>query len=442
MKALKDTIKIEDGQCPPECSICHEKCFNRFKYAAASGISLIDLPEIDFHSALLCVQCGEPACAECCPTGAITKDPRDGIVRINKTKCLGCGLCSLVCPYGGIEYNAATKETIKCDHCNGNPECVKACPHGVLTYIENKPIVDHFQIEDPLVHGTALCPGCPAEIAHRFTMRVLGKNVILVGAPGCACAMILGVETPGGIKAPESVPCHMALLTNVASVMTGMKRYYQKIGRDVKIVSFVGDGATADIGFQPLSGAAERGENIIYICYDNEAYMNTGIQRSGTTPLGAWTTTTEVGEHQRGKGKVSKYVPLLMALHGGVSYTATATIAFPQDYARKLKKAMAVKDGMVYIHLFSPCPVGWRGADDNAIEMCEAAVATNYFPLWEAENGEFRITHAIKNPEPVQTFTQLTDRFRHLGQKDLDKLQQLVDDRMAIVRKLAQPDIC
>ena len=131
-----------------------------------------------------------------------------------------------------------------------------------------------------------------------------------------------------------------------------------------------------------------------------------------------------------------------MALHGGVSYTATATIAFPQDYARKLDKAMAVKDGMVYIHLFSPCPVGWRGADDNAIEMCEAAVATNYFPLWEAENGEFRITHAVKNPKPVQTFTQLTDRFRHLGQEDLNRLQQLVDDRMAIVRKLAQPDIC
>ena len=439
MTVFNNTIKVESGKCPPDCSICRETCLKRFEYASASGISTLHLPEIGFHSAILCAQCGEPACEACCPTGAITKNPDDGVVKINKTKCMGCGLCSLVCPYGGIEYNAATKQTIKCDHCNGDPECVKACPHGLLSFVENEAVSDHFQIDDPLVHGTPMCAGCPAETAHRFTMRILGKDVILVGAPGCACSMILGVETPQGVCAPESVPCHMALLTNVASVMTGMKRYYQKVGRDVKVVSFVGDGATADIGFQPLSGAAERGENIIYICYDNEAYMNTGIQRSGTTPMGAWTTTTEVGQYQQGKAKTNKYVPLLMALHGGVSYAATATIGFPQDYARKLKKAMQVKDGMVYMHLFSPCHVGWRAAEDSAIEMCETAVATNYFPLWEAEKGVFRITHEVKDPKPVQEFTKLADRFRHLDQEALDVLQQLVDERMATVQKLARP---
>ncbi|MBW1767242.1 MAG: hypothetical protein JRJ65_09365 [Deltaproteobacteria bacterium] len=125
-----------------------------------------------------------------------------------------------------------------------------------------------------------------------------------------------------------------------------------------------------------------------------------------------------------------------MALHGGVSYTATATIAYPQDYARKLKKAMEVKDGMVYIHLFSPCPVGWRGADDGAIEMCEAAVETDYFPLWEAEKGVFRLTHVVKNRKPIQEFTRLTDRFRHLDEKGLDSFQQLVNERMAIIQKL------
>jgi phenylglyoxylate dehydrogenase beta subunit len=440
MKALHDTIKIEHGKCPPGCMICRETCFDRNEDAACSSIKVIHLPEENVHTAVVCSQCGEPECEACCPTGAIYKDPDDGVVRINRAKCLGCGLCSMVCPYGGIEYNAGTKRAIKCDRCDGDPECVKACPDGVLSFIENEPVRAHFQIEDPLSRGTAMCPGCPAEIAHRFTLRILGKDVVLTGAPGCACSMILGVETPEGIKAPESVPCHMALLTNVASVMTGMKRYYDKVGKDVKVVSFVGDGATADIGFQALSGAAERGENIIYICYDNEAYMNTGIQRSGTTPMGAWTTTTEVGQHQAGKSKASKYVPLLMALHGGVSYTATATIAYPQDYARKLKKAMEVKDGMVYIHLFSPCPVGWRGEDDGAIGMCEAAVETNYFPLWEAEKGLFRLTHEVKHKKPVQEFTQLTDRFRHLDRKDLDNFQKIVDDRMAIIRKLARPE--
>jgi len=436
MKPLQNTIKIKDSNCPPECSICLEKCLERYQDAECSSIKVIHLPEEGVYTAVVCNQCSEPVCEACCPVGAISKDPGDGIVRIDRAKCLGCGLCSMVCPYGGIEYNSDTKRAVKCDQCDGDPECVKACPEDTLSFIENEPITEYFQIEDPLSNGTAMCPGCPAEITHRFTIRILGKDVVLIGAPGCACSMILGVETPEGIKAPETIPCHMALLTNVASVMTGMKRYYDKIGKDVKVVSFVGDGATADIGFQPLSGAAERGENIIYICYDNEAYMNTGIQRSSTTPMGAWTTTTQVGQYQAGKSKTGKYVPLLMALHGGVSYTATATIAYPQDYARKLKKAMEVKDGMVYIHLFSPCPVGWRGADDGAIEMCEAAVETDYFPLWEAEKGVFRLTHVVKNRKPIQEFTRLTDRFRHLDEKGLDSFQQLVNERMAIIQKL------
>jgi phenylglyoxylate dehydrogenase beta subunit len=256
MKAFHNTIKIGPGKCPPGCSICQDRCLEINRAAGCSAITPVHLGEADFHTAIVCNQCGEPACEACCPTGAIVKDPDSGIVGLNQEKCLGCGLCSLMCPYGGMAYHAETKQAFTCDQCGGDPECVKACPSGVLSLIRNEPLRAHFQIEDPLSHGTAMCAGCPAEIAHRFTLRVLGRNVILVGAPGCACSMILGVETPEGIKSPETIPCHMALLTNVASVMTGMKRYYQRIGRDVKVVSFVGDGATADIGFQPLSGAA------------------------------------------------------------------------------------------------------------------------------------------------------------------------------------------
>lgn len=297
----------------------------------------------------------------------------------------------------------------------------------------------NFKAEDLVSHGTNFCPGCPAETAIRFTLRVLGKDVILVGCPGCASSAILAMETKTGVKAPTMVPTHMSLLTNVASTMTGIKRYYQKIGRDVKVVSFVGDGATADIGFQALSGAAERGENIIFICYDNEGYMNTGIQRSGTTPFGAWTTTTEVGKYKKGKGKTAKYVPLLLALHGGVSYAATATIGFLGDYAQKLEKAAKVKDGLAYIHLFSPCPIGWRAAEENTIDLCKVAVETNHFPLWEAEKGKFHITHEVRNPKPIQEFTKLTGRFSHLTQEDLNILQKAADSHYAIIQKLMKP---
>lgn len=299
--------------------------------------------------------------------------------------------------------------------------------------------VYNFKTEDVVSHGTNFCSGCPAETAIRFTLRVLGDDLILVGCPGCASCVVLAMETNTGVKSPTMVPTHMSLLTNVASTMAGIKRYYQKIGRDVKVVSFVGDGATADIGFQALSGAAERGENIIFICYDNEGYMNTGIQRSGTTPFGAWTTTTAVGQHQKGKRGAAKYMPLLMALHDGVSYAATATIGFLKDYSQKLEKAAKVKDGLVYIHLFSPCPVGWRAAEENSIDICRAAVDTNHFPLWEAEKGVFRMTHEVNNPKPIEEFTRLTNRYAHLGQEDLQILQKSADSRYALIQKLARP---
>ena len=294
----------------------------------------------------------------------------------------------------------------------------------------------NFESEDLLSHGTNFCPGCPAETLIRFTLRVLGKDTILVGCPGCATSAILAQETGTGVKAPNMIPTHMALFTNVASTMTGIKRYYRKIGREVKVVSFVGDGATADIGFQALSGAAERGENIIFICYDNEGYMNTGIQRSSTTPYGAWTTTSEVGKYLKGKSETAKYVPLLLALHPGVAYTATATLGYLRDYGQKLEKATQVKDGLVYIHLFSPCPVGWRMSEENVVDLCRAAVDTNYFPLWEAERGQFRMTHEVKDPKPMQEFTRFTGRFSHLTPEDLQVLQKAIDSRNATLRKL------
>jgi len=225
-------------------------------------------------------------------------------------------------------------------------------------------------------------------------------------------------------------------MTNAASTAAGAKRYYQKTGQNIMVVALVGDGATADVGFAGLSGAAERGENIIYICLDNEAYMATGIQKSGTTPFGAWTFTSPVGKQRRGKVGSSKYMPLIMADHG-IPYTATATLSHLEDYARKLEKAKHVTDGLVYIHVFSPCHTGWRAPEDSSFEISRMAVETNYFPLWECERGEYRLTYRPKNSLPIQEFTKLMGRFRHLREEELGQLQKVVNSRFSLLESLA-----
>ena len=201
--------------------------------------------------------------------------------------------------------------------------------------------------------------------------------------------------------------------------------------------SFLYGANAADVGFQPLSGAAERGDNLIVICYDNEAYMNTGIQRSSTTPFLGWTYTSPVGREWQGKAEQPKYLPLIMAFHG-IAYAATASISYPEDYGQKLTKAMAVKDGMSYIHVLSSCNPGWRATGNSAIEIGQMAVETNYFPLWEAERGKFHLTYEVINPLPIERFTNLQGRFSHLGTGEIAKLQEFVNERVALIKRLTQ----
>jgi pyruvate/2-oxoacid:ferredoxin oxidoreductase beta subunit len=202
------------------------------------------------------------------------------------------------------------------------------------------------------------------------------------------------------------------------------------------VVCMVGDGATADVGFAGLSGAAERGENIIYICFDNEAYMATGIQKSGTTPFAAWTFTSPVGKHLSGRRGPAKYMPLIMADHG-IPYTATATVSHLEDYARKLEKAKQVKDGLAYIHIFSPCYTGWRAPEDSAVQISRIAVETNYFPLWECDRGQYRLTYQPRKPMPIEEFTKLMGRYRHLTGAQIAEFQGMVDQRLKQVESLA-----
>ncbi len=418
-----DTLIVNRENCPPGCTACVDVCRARSESSGTAVIRKTELAGREFQSVLVCNQCSQPECAEICPAGAITRSPA-GVVSINAELCIGCGLCTLACPYGGIELNPAQKKAEKCDLCGGNPKCVQACPQGILSLKKARPIVEQLG-EDIVAPGLPFCAGCQMELLSRFTLQVLGKDIILFGAPSCA---VLGERA--------QVAYYGCLMTNVPSSMTGVKRYYDHIHKDVTCVALVGDGTTADIGFQPLSAAAERGEKILYICYDNEGYMNTGIQRSSTTPMSSWTTTTPLGKKGRGKEKTPKDVAVLMAMHE-IPYAATATLAFLDDYARKLQKARAaLKEGMAYIHVLCPCPTGWRSPADTSLDLCRLAVETNYFPLWEAAYGKFRFTHEVSHPKAISEFTRGTGRFAHMSPGELDRLQEYVHHRYAKLKKL------
>lgn len=295
-------------------------------------------------------------------------------------------------------------------------------------------VFNYFVDEDPFAGGLAFCAGCPLELVIRFVARVLGRDMVITGTPSCSAPVMMGQN----MGAWHKLASYGTLMTGAASTATGLSRYYKKAGQDVTVVCFNGDGCAADVGFQPLSGAAERNESFIYICYDNEGYMNTGIQRSSTTPMGARTTTTPVGAARKGKESTPKNLPLIMAMHK-IPYSATATLSHLEDFAKKLNRAKEKrKEGLAYIHVFSPCPTGWGVATDLGIELCRRAVRTNYFPLWEAERGQFKFTHKVKNPKPIEEYIQLIGKFRHLTEEDVARIQEEVNRDYAFLCHLTE----
>jgi phenylglyoxylate dehydrogenase beta subunit len=420
---LNNTLMIRSTNCPPSCSLCVEACGKRAGAGAEPVIEKIDLPEVGYHSVLTCNQCSQAECVGVCPTGALGRS-ETGAVVLDADRCVGCSICNLVCPYGGIYPQQSEHKSQKCDQCGGDAQCAKACPNNILTFEKAATVADHLG-EDLLSPGLPYCAGCGMELLDRQTLQVLGKDVVLFGAPSCNV-----------LSSKAKVPYYGTLMTQVPSSATGVSRYFRHIGKETICLAIIGDGATADLGFGTLSGAAERGERILYICYDNEAYMNTGIQRSSTTPFGSWTNTTQVGERGRGRQGMPKNVPLLMAFHN-IEYVATATLAYPEDYVRKLLKAKeAVKRGMAYIHVLTPCPTGWKFETEKVVEVTKAAVETNYFPLWEAENGVIRFTHEVQNPAPIQEFTRLMKRFTHLTTEELAILQEHVNRSYEQIKRI------
>jgi pyruvate/2-oxoacid:ferredoxin oxidoreductase beta subunit len=234
-------------------------------------------------------------------------------------------------------------------------------------------------MEREFVHsGHVGCPGCGATIAMRFVLKALGEKTIMV-LPACCWSVIAGPYPQSALKIPV---IHAAFETGGATASGVRAALDMKGDTETTVLTWAGDGGTFDIGFQALSGAVERNENFLYVCYDNEAYMNTGIQRSSSTPYGAWTTTTTGQDWKRLRKK--NIVEVLVAHR--IPYVATASIAFPDDLLRKAQKAKETK-GSKFLHIYASCPTGWRIPSEMSVKIARMAVQTNIFPLYEVEDG-------------------------------------------------------
>ncbi len=292
--------------------------------------------------------------------------------------------------------------------------------------MEKKTTIVNLTEEEFVYPGNRACSGCGLSIIYKIGLKALGKNTILVVPPSCL-TVLQGLYPVSTTKLPV-VNVTFASTGAAATGVRGAMKALQKEG--INVVAWAGDGGTGDIGIQALSGACERGEDIIYICYDNEAYMNTGVQRSGTTPQGVLTTTTPI----KGKLQQKKDVPAIIAAHG-IGYVATASAAYPLDLYDKVKKATTLP-GPKYIHVHSPCPPGWSFESRYTIKIGKLAIQTGLFDLYEIEDGRFQLTGASKKlmgkeRKPVTDYFATQGRFKSLDKDLVAKVQAQIDAKWA-----------
>jgi pyruvate ferredoxin oxidoreductase beta subunit len=274
--------------------------------------------------------------------------------------------------------------------------------------------------------GHRACIGCGEALAVRLAGKAIGENSIIVNATGCM--EIVASQLP---YTSWRVPWIHTLFENTAAVASGVESALKALVRkgrrpdtNVKIVAIAGDGGTTDIGLQALSGALERGHNFTYICFDNEAYMNTGIQRSSSTPFGASTTTSPAGKKSTGQFSWKKNMPAIAAAHD-IPYVATACHSYPFDLMEKVQKAINTP-GPAYLQVLSVCPTGWRCPTDLTVRIGRLAVETGVFPLYSIENGKFKLSVDYPELKPLREYTKLQGRFRHLSEDKLDQIQERV----------------
>jgi pyruvate/2-oxoacid:ferredoxin oxidoreductase beta subunit len=274
-------------------------------------------------------------------------------------------------------------------------------------------------LSESLGHGHLACAGCGAAITMRLTLKALGEKTVMV-IPASCWSIIPGFWPYSSLRITA---IHAGFVTGGATASGVRAALDVKGDRETLVAVWAGDGGTFDIGLQALSGAAERNEDFIYICNDNEGYMNTGTQRSSATPLLAWTTTTPV---MQPKENPKKDIMAIMADHQ-IPYAATATIAYPEDLFRKLEKAKKIQ-GTRFIHLLSPCPPGWRISSEIAVKISRLAVRSRVFPLYEIENGRTYTLQEESQVVPVKEYLKLQGRFSHLKEEDIEETQRRVDD--------------
>jgi pyruvate ferredoxin oxidoreductase beta subunit len=287
--------------------------------------------------------------------------------------------------------------------------------------IEN---IDQVEKKDLFASGHRACGGCGQALAARLVADAAGENTIACVATGCLEVFSSPYPDPSW-----RIPFLHSLFENAAAVAAGVEVAYKALNKGpVNIIAQGGDGSTSDIGFQCLSGMFERGHNVLYVCYDNEAYMNTGVQRSGSTPFGTRTTTTPGGNKT-----LKKNIPLIAADHG-IPYVATATVDDYRDLQRKVKTALSI-EGPKYLHILAPCPLGWGHAGDLTVQICRLAKQTCIFPVFEMRDGKIISIHKVPLKKPVEEYLKVQGRFRNLFKKgtptaDVAAIQKIADQNI------------
>ncbi len=285
--------------------------------------------------------------------------------------------------------------------------------------------------EEFIYPGTRACAGCAMALIYRIALKALGSKTIIT-VPASCLTVLHGMQ---GFCSTKVSVLHTPFATTGASASGIVGSLEEKgLADEICVVGFAGDGGTADIGIQALSGAAERGTNFIYACYDNEAYMNTGVQRSGSTPLGAYTTTTPGG-----KPRPKKNMPKIMESHG-IPYVATANGSYPIDLYEKFQKARDIK-GTKYIHILSACPPGWGYEPKDTIKVGKLATESGFWPLYEVINGEFMLSKISKKQldsskrKPIEDYFKAQKRFNNISGGDLEIYKQYINDLWEKIKK-------
>lgn len=291
-------------------------------------------------------------------------------------------------------------------------------------------------VEEHVLQGNAACPGCPATLGLRIVLKSLGKKTVMV-VPACCTAVIQSLYPYTSFD----IPIMNIAFEAAAAGASGVEAALRKQGKeDINVLAWAGDGGTYDIGLQALSGAIERGTNFIYVCYNNQIYSNTGIQRSGATPISAWTTTTVAGktEFQKDMGEI------IRAHHP--PYAAQSSISEPEDLYGKVEKAKNI-NGPKYIEILAPCPPGWRFSMDKTIDMGKLALETGAWALWEYEDNELMFNGKSKllleekiKLKPIEEWLKYQGRFKHLfvpkrNEKQLKRIQEHTDEQWKQYRK-------